>query len=516
MGQFSEVNQALTIQFESNAAALAYQQEQQVPSKKLEDSSWKEISARWNIWTHSKPTKELRATLELDDRVLGIQENVEVNYRNRLIPNDPQFNEQWNMNIIQAPEVWSMTTGGQTVDGREIVVAIIDTGCDVDHQDLKNNIWANPGEVPNDGLDNDGNGYIDDYQGWNFETSTDEHPDDVHGSSITGIIGAEGDNAEGIAGVNWKVKVLLISNANSVNETIAAYDYIADLRERYNESNGQEGAYIVVSNASFGIDNAFEGDFPVWCGLYDDLGQLGILNTVAVTNLRRNIDATGDIPARCPSEYVLTVTNTDQSDEKVRIAGWGDVSVDMGAPGDGSLTTNVDGNYSTFGGTSTSVAHVSGAAALLYTMNIPGFQEKLDGDPALIPLYIKRLLMESVDPLPSLDQITVTGGRLNIFKAAQLMIQENNTDEQFNLLKLFPNPAGQRVELLIANPEERTNLNLEVFDAFGKLVLEDQLPLNGLRFGQFFLDTGNYSNGVYVIRLSTGNFDHIEKFIVLN
>src|SRR5688500_2800577 len=130
-------------------------------------------------------------------------------------PNDPTYINQADMKLIGMPKAWDITTGGVTADGDTIVVALIDTGFEPDHSDLKDNIWKNKDEIPNDNIDNDNNGYTDDYIGINLQTGTDDHvPLNNHGTAVAGVVGARGNNGVGIAGVNWKVKLMLISGAD--------------------------------------------------------------------------------------------------------------------------------------------------------------------------------------------------------------------------------------------------------------------------------------------------------------
>ena len=181
-------------------------------------------------------------------------QNFQLQPRER-VPNDPMYTSQWDMEIINAPEVWEITTGGVTALGDTIVVAMMESG-DWRHDDLINNVWINWNEINNDGIDNDENGFIDDYFGWNVVDSSDIIGFDFqgHGIRVGGIIGASGDNEMGIAGVNWNVKIMWIQNNLQVDKIIEGYEYVYQNRKLYNESNGQKGAFVVASNGSFGID----------------------------------------------------------------------------------------------------------------------------------------------------------------------------------------------------------------------------------------------------------------------
>ncbi|HSP86526.1 MAG TPA: S8 family serine peptidase, partial [Ignavibacteriaceae bacterium] len=176
-------------------------------------------------------------------------------------PNDTQFGDQWALNNtgqtgglndadIDAPEAWDFTTGGLTALGDTIVVAIIDGGCDLNHQDLT--YWINWAETPGNNIDDDGNGYIDDYRGWNAYNSNGNVPSDFHGTHVSGIAGAKGNNNIGVSGVNWNVQIMPIAGASGDEATVVeAYGYVLEMRSLYNETNGAEGAFVVSTNASF-------------------------------------------------------------------------------------------------------------------------------------------------------------------------------------------------------------------------------------------------------------------------
>ncbi|MBP8754784.1 MAG: S8 family serine peptidase, partial [Chitinophagales bacterium] len=211
------------------------------------------------------------------------------------IPNDLSFPLQWNFYNdgttggiadadIDADEAWDITTGGLTALGDSIVIAVIDDGFDINHLDL--NFWKNYNEIPSNGIDDDGNGYIDDFNGWNVLTETDVLDEYLHGTHVSGIAGAKGNNGFGVTGVNWDVKIMAVSIGLAVYESNAleAYAYVFDQRKLYDETNGEKGAFVVVTNSSFGIDYQLPEDYPIWCAMYDSLGRLGILNAAATIN----------------------------------------------------------------------------------------------------------------------------------------------------------------------------------------------------------------------------------------
>lgn len=379
----------------------------------------------------------LLATVRRHPQVVMAQFNHLVQMR--AIPDDPQFEDQWQyINIGQSggtpgadldiEQAWDITTGGITADGDTIVVCAIDGGLDLNHEDFEDNHWLNHAEIPNNGIDDDQNGYVDDYRGWSI-TSNSDNIDDIggipgHGTSVAGIIGAKGNNGVGVAGISWKVKVMIIKNNFSTNEAavLEAYTYPLIMRMLYNESNGAKGAYVVATNSSWGRDLGNPADAPLWCAFYDTLGVHGILNCGATINSNINVDEQGDLPTACPSDYLISVTNVNDDDEKVNGAGYGATMIDLGAFGSGTWTTDANNDYDDFGGTSGATPHVSGTVGLLYSAPCPSFMALAKSDPGAAALLMKQYILDGVDPNASLDTITVTGGRLNINNSLQLML----------------------------------------------------------------------------------------------
>jgi len=242
-------------------------------------------------------------------------------------PDDPDFNQQWHhVNNgggggtsdadIDSDEAWDITTGGTTALGDEIVVCVIEGG-NLGHPDLQDNAWVNEQEIPDNGIDDDGNGYIDDYLGWNVNSNDDSGVlQGGHGTQVMGMIGAQGDNDLGVAGANWNVKIMSVAGENLGNEAsvVAAYSYPLEMRQLYNTTNGASGAFVVATNASWGLDGANPDNYPIWCEVYQTLGENGILNCGATSNSNVDIDEVGDMPTACSSPYMVSVTATDNSD----------------------------------------------------------------------------------------------------------------------------------------------------------------------------------------------------------
>lgn len=347
----------------------------------------------------------------------------------RATPNDPLFtqpeiwpyiNDGSNGGVadadIDADLAWDITTGGTSIHGDTIVVAVIDGGFQLDHEDLdffRNHAEANG----SNGVDDDGNGYVDDVQGWDAYDSDGTIPGDDHGTHVAGTVGAIGDNGVGWTGVNWNVEVLPVAGSSTNESTVvAAYDYVLRMRALYDSTNGQKGAFVVATNSSFGVNKGDPANHPIWCAMYDTLGAYGITNAVAGPNRDIDIDSKGDVPGTCPSPHTICVTNTKNDDSRAD-AGYGDVNVDLGAPGTGIHSTLPGDSYGNKDGTSMASPHVAGAIALLYSVDCPDLMALLEARPDSASRLVKEAIMKGVDTTSAMTGMTVSDGRLNIHKA---------------------------------------------------------------------------------------------------
>jgi subtilisin family serine protease len=397
----------------------------------------KEVSNPMRIWllkfNHANLThNEMIAYAYLHDEISIAQVNHVIEER-ATIPNDQQFGQQWQyVNTgqsggtvdadIDADSAWDISTGGLTALGDTIVVCIIDGGIDMNHNDLTPNRWFNYAEIPNNGIDDDNNGFIDDYLGWNTGSGTDNIAGTSHGTAVAGIIGAKGNNGTGVSGVNWDVKLMIVRGGTGVeSEVLEAYTFPLTHRKRYNETNGAEGSFVVATNASWGVNNGQPENAPLWCAMYDTLGKYGILNAGAGPNANVNVDIVGDLPTACPSEYLITLTNMDHNDNKVTQAPIGPVTIDLGAHGEGTWTTTNNG-YSGFGGTSGATPHVTGTIGLLYSANCPSFGVIAKANPSRAAELARDYILQSVDSNADLMNNTTTGGRLNLYNAMKNVI----------------------------------------------------------------------------------------------
>jgi len=370
---------------------------------------------------------EFLETVKQNKNTLLAQKN-HLSKLRQTIPNDPLFDNQWQyINLgssggqigadIDMDLAWDHTTGGTTIDGDEIVVCVIDDGILTSNPDFGDNLWTNTAEIASNGIDDDDNGYIDDVRGWNpAEDNDNVYQGGGHGSKVAGIIGAKGNNKIGVSGINWDVKLMIVFGGGPEALALASYAYPYQMRKLYNETNGEKGAFVVSTNSSWGVDMGDPEDAPIWCDFYNRLGEVGILNFGATINSNINVDVQGDLPTGCSSDFLVSVTNMNREDDKVSSAGFGPRSIDLGAFG--AQTYTLSGNsFGTFGGTSAAAPHCAGTAALLYSANCNEFISFVKTDPALAALAVKDYILHGVDPNPSLQGITTTGGRLNVNNA---------------------------------------------------------------------------------------------------
>lgn len=436
-------------------------------------------------------------------------------------PNDALYTDQWQMELIRAPLAWDFSTGGQTVQGDDIVIAVLDEQYNEGHIDFGDNLWTNPNEVPDDGIDNDNNGYVDDYLGFNFRDSTDTHIEGgSHGAAVCGIIGAQGDNEEGITGVNWDVKIMMLDPINPLSKVEEAMLYVLNMRKTYNETNGMRGAYIVALNMSFGSSGKFaDQDFPIMCSLIDSLGKAGVLCVASGPNDRINIDSVGDLPNDCKSEYLISVTNTDDRDDLVGNAGYGPVGIDMSAPGDASTSTGRDSSYRSFGGASAAAPYVSGSVGLIYAAACDDFISLSKTNPQAAASAMRMAILDGVDPSLDLTDMVVTGGRLNIFTSLELLNEssctsDTNTLSGIDYIGLSATDQIVTIELVL---KPLIKHKLELYDAAGRLWKEIDLDPSLSDRKTIVLNQADFPvpRATYIARLTGEGVEESKKFVVV-
>lgn len=435
---------------------------------------------------------------------------------NREVPNDPNYALQWDMKVAGFQDLWDITTGGKNHFGDDIVVAVIDQGMEIDHIDIADQIVVNTSEIPNDGIDNDNNGYIDDYKGYNaarMQGDIENHP---HGTSVMGIVGARGNNGNGVTGTNWNVKILPISNYTlSTPAIIHAYQYVYDMRKLYNDTNGEKGIFIVATNLSLGLSGNWQ-KYKAWCELYDKLKSVGILNAGAGPNSPINIDEFKDMPANCPSEGLIGVTNTSQDDDLYKDAGFGKIDIDLGAPGQGSYTLKQGDDYGSFGGTSGATPHVTGAIALLQSLPCEELARLNIEEPSKSVALIKDAILGGVDTLPSLIDKTATGGRLNVFRAAQRLsgvcpeLKFPSKKGSLRILSIRPLESSLGIEYI--SPDEK-DITLIIMDTKGNTIATKTFtpPAYGNRIE--YVELPELHSGVYIVGLYRNAAKNFKKYI---
>ncbi|MFV7783104.1 S8 family serine peptidase [Shewanella marisflavi] len=310
------------------------------------------------------------------------------------VPNDTSYPSLYGMQKIQAETAWDYVIGDSSV-----VVGVIDTGFDFNHPDLADNIWTNPNEIAGNGIDDDGNGYIDDIHGISAILDNGNPSDTgAHGTHVSGTIGAKGNNAMGVAGVNWQTNMVgcsfLGSGGGTLADGVQCIDYMIGLKNAgnnirvLNNSWGGGGFTQTLKDAITAANNA------------------DMLFVAAAGNDSADIDNGGFYPAGYDVPNVVAVASTDNTDNLSGFSNYGDQLVHLAAPGSFILSTTPNNSYDTFSGTSMATPHVAGAAALI-----------LAGNPNLTTSQLKSVLMNTGDTLAALEGKTISGKRLNLANA---------------------------------------------------------------------------------------------------
>ncbi|MDG1500330.1 MAG: S8 family serine peptidase [Planctomycetota bacterium] len=333
------------------------------------------------------------------------------------LPNDPSYGSMWAHTKMQSAKAWDLGTGNG-----DFVISVVDGGCKTNHVDLAPNLYKNLAEINGiNGVDDDGNGYVDDKNGWNAYSNNGNIPNDGHGTHCNGIAGAQGNNGTGVTGVNWNTTLMPVAGSTGSTSVVTrAYNYVYNQKNQWINSGGSKGANVVVTSNSFGIDQGnCNTTYKAWNDLYNLMGSVGVLSCGATANANWNIDNVKDTPTGCASDFMVSVTNTTSSDNKNSGAAYGVNTIDLGAPGTSIKSTYSNGGYTNLTGTSMATPQVAGAIAYMHSVASNDFATLRSSNPAQAALELKAMLLSSVDPLSSLNGKTVSGGRLNLFKAGQ-------------------------------------------------------------------------------------------------
>jgi subtilisin family serine protease len=320
-------------------------------------------------------------------------------YRASVEPNDPRLSDLWGLKNsndadIDADQAWDIQTGS-----RNVLIGVIDTGVDYNHEDLQANMWRNPGESgggkENNGVDDDNNGFIDDVFGWDFAANDNDPMDDNgHGTHVSGTIGAVGNNGTGVVGVNWQVSIMALkflsaNGSGTTDDAVEAIIYAAD-----------HGAALTSNSWGGGGRSQALEDAIVYARSKNSLF------VAAAGNESRNTDSAPNYPSNYEIDNIISVAASDNSDRLASFSNFGRQTVDLAAPGVNILSCRPGNRYQSLNGTSMATPHVSGVAGLI-----------LAQFPSLNYRQVLVRLLGGVDPESAFSNNTVTGGRLNAFNS---------------------------------------------------------------------------------------------------
>lgn len=324
-------------------------------------------------------------------------------YRAGKTSNDPKAASQWALGKISASSAWNVTTGSESV-----TVAVIDTGVDYNHADLAANIWQNPGEIAGNSIDDDHNGFVDDWHGVNVYSGgnpSDPFDDNAHGTHCAGIIGAIGDNGTGIAGINWRVKIMPVkflnaSGSGSLFDAQRGIDYAM-----------KNGADII--SASWGGG----GFSQSMANKITEAQAAGVLFVAAAGNDGLNNDQYPTYPASYTNQNIISVAASNSSDELAYFSNFGVKSVDIAAPGQTIMST-IPGGYANFSGTSMATPYVAGLAALVKAAH-----------PEYTWRELKSAVLNSGDRVSAFGSKMLTGRRINAAAALSVVAEPSEPGE---------------------------------------------------------------------------------------
>jgi subtilisin family serine protease len=404
-----EANPALV--YSPNSVLVKFRPQADLPARAAARAQVAAATAR--TYTIVPGLELLTTTLPVEQAIVALRNNPAVEYAEpdhvvrttTTIPNDTYFHLQWGAHNtgqtvngdpgtagadINAPEAWSMFTGDPN-----FVIAIIDTGTQWNHPDLSANIWTNLGEIPGNGLDDDGNGYVDDVRGWDFYNN-DNDPSDPsgHGTHTAGTVGAIGNNGTGVAGMMWQCKLMplrfLGPQGGYTSDAVLAVQYAANKGVKVSNNSwgggGFNQALYDAINASKNVGHIFVA--AAGNGGFDQIGD--------------NNDQFPYYPASYNLDNIIAVAATNNDDGRATFSNYGLNSVDLGAPGVNIASTYPTNNYAWSSGTSMAAPHVAGVVGLVYAAN-----------PTWTYGQVRQRILTTTRPVSSLANITVTGGVLD-------------------------------------------------------------------------------------------------------
>jgi subtilisin family serine protease len=365
-------------------------------------------------------------------------------------PSDPRLGDLYGLTRMDAENAWNVTTGSPSV-----MVAVIDTGVEYNHTDLIDNIVVNNGETPGNGIDDDSNGYIDDYFGYDFY-SEDGNPVDEHGhgTHCAGIVGARGDNGRGVVGINWSVGILPVRvlgpGGSGSDADVAA------------------GMYYAIARGASILSLSLGG--PSFSAVLDDAVQYardqGVLVIAAAGNdYGQNLDVEPSYPASLSYDNMVAVAATDSTDGLAYFSNYGSSSVHVAAPGDAILSTYLEDTFAYMSGTSMATPYVAGIAALMKSAN-----------PSLGYLDMRSGLISSSDPIEALQGKVVANGRVNAHRAVSAALSG----------EIPPSPTV----IPTATPEAEPPFESPPIASPGKGRPRRELSIRSKRYGRRILITG--------------------------
>ena len=369
----------------------------------LDDADAETVAAQYAAMTDKVLYAEANNRIELAPT--EVFRPVSTNETNEAgLPNDPMFNEQWALNNagqnggkanahLDALKAWAKTQGSS-----EVVVAVLDTGVDYTHPDLVSNMWMRPESVP--AYRDEELGAVNDLRGFNAaDNQGDPMDDNGHGTHCSGIVGAEGDNSEGIAGINWNVQIMPLKflgrgGSGSTKDAIESINYAIDRK--------RNGVNVRVINASWGSTSKSKALEDV----IRAAGEQGILFVAAAGNSSTNNDKNPHFPSNYNLPNVISVASLDRTDNLSSFSNFGAKTVHIAAPGREILSTWLGEDYREASGTSMATPYVAGTAALILSI-----------EPDLSVEKLRERILKSVDKTDQTNGKVVSGGRLNAAKA---------------------------------------------------------------------------------------------------